>query len=114
MWQPFDCYLLEVAMGFPAVIIDTTSPPRFSRRQRVVLLVLLGAGFMLSVDFSILNVALPEVGAGVGLKSTGLAWITSAYALPAAGFTLVFGRLGDLFGRRRLFLSGLVLLTGAS
>ncbi|TYK45447.1 MFS transporter [Actinomadura decatromicini] len=69
---------------------------------------------MLSVDFSILNVALPEVGAGVGLGVTGLPWITSAYALPAAGFTLLFGRLGDLFGRRRLFVAGLVLLTGAS
>jgi MFS family permease len=93
---------------------SATSPPRFSRRQRGIMLVLLGAGFMLSVDFSILNVALPDVGAGVGLELTGLAWITSAYALPAAGFTLVFGRLADLFGRRRLFLSGLVLLTGAS
>jgi MFS family permease len=105
--------MLEVVMGSPAVI-DTPSPSRFSGRQRVILLVLLGAGFMLAVDFSILNVALPEVGAGVGLGLTGLAWITSAYALPAAGFTLLFGRLADLFGRRRLFLSGVVLLTGAS
>ncbi|WP_233525882.1 MFS transporter [Actinomadura spongiicola] len=87
---------------------------RFSVRDRLVLLVLLGAGFMLSVDFSILNVALPEVGAGVGLGVQGLPWITSAYALPAAGFTLVFGRLADLFGRRRLFFAGMVLLVGAS
>lgn len=101
-------------MGFSALTIDTTSPPRFSSRQRVILLVLLGAGFMLSVDFSILNVALPEAGAGVGLELTELPWITSAFALPAAGFTLLFGRLADLFGRRRLFLSGMVLLTGAS
>ncbi|MGH3241256.1 MAG: MFS transporter, partial [Spirillospora sp.] len=79
-----------------------------------VLFVLLGAGFMLSVDFSILNVALPEVGAGVGLGLTGLPWITSAYALPAAGFTLVFGRVADLFGRRRVFVVGMVLLVGAS
>jgi MFS family permease len=92
----------------------TTSPARISSRQRVILFVLLGAGFMLSVDFSILNVALPAAGAGVGLAVTGLPWITSAYALPAAGFTLLFGRLADLFGRRRLFLSGTVLLTGAS
>jgi MFS family permease len=94
--------------------MGAVSPPRFSRRERVVLLVLLGAGFMLSVDFSILNVALPQAGAGVGLGAADLAWITSAYALPAAGFTLVFGRLADLFGRRRLFLSGMVLLAGAS
>ncbi|MEU5883996.1 MFS transporter [Spirillospora sp. NPDC047279] len=83
-------------------------------RQRLVLFVLLGAGFMLSVDFSILNVALPQVGAGVGLSDTALPWIASAYALPAAGFSLVFGRMGDLFGRRRLFLAGMALLAGAS
>jgi MFS family permease len=83
-------------------------------RQRVVLFVLLGVGFMLSVDFSILNVALPEAGAGVGLDQAGLAWITSAFALPAAGFTLLCGRLGDLFGRRKLLLTGMVLLAGSS
>ncbi|GAA2682468.1 MFS transporter [Nonomuraea recticatena] len=92
----------------------SASPSLITGRQRVILLVLLGAGFMLSVDFSILNVALPEVGAGVGMGLTGLPWITSAYALPAAGFTLLFGRLADLFGRRRLFMSGMILLTLAS
>jgi MFS family permease len=93
---------------------DTTSPARISNKQGLILFVLLGAGFMLLVDFSILNVALPQAGAGVGLGLTGLPWITSAFALPAAGFTLLFGRLADLFGRRRLFLSGTVLLTAAS
>ncbi|MFI1379594.1 MFS transporter [Embleya sp. NPDC020886] len=91
-----------------------TSPPRFTGRQRLILLVLLGAGFMLSADFSILNVALPEVGEGVGLEPPALPWIASAYALPAAGFTLLFGRLADLFGRRLLFLTGIVLLAVAS
>ncbi|WP_433237750.1 MFS transporter [Streptosporangium sp. CA-135522] len=90
------------------------SPPRFTGRQRLILLTLLGAGFMLSADFSILNVALPEVGKGVGLELTALPWIASAYALPAAGFTLLFGRLADLFGRRLLFLAGMVLLAMAS
>ncbi|WP_331769802.1 MFS transporter (plasmid) [Embleya sp. NBC_00888] len=90
------------------------SPPLISGRQRLTLWVLLGAGFMLSVDFSILNVALPKVGEGVGLAATGLPWIASAYALPAAGLTLLFGRMADLFGRRRLFICGMVVLTGAS
>ncbi|GGU07919.1 MFS transporter [Actinomadura citrea] len=93
---------------------ETTSPPRIGGRQRLILLVLLGAGFTLSVDFSILNVALPMAGEGVGLGVDALPWITAAYALPAAGFTLVFGRMADLFGRRRLFLAGMALLTGAS
>jgi MFS family permease len=94
--------------------MTTELQTRFSSRERVVLLVLLGAGFMLSVDFSILNVALPDAGAGVGIGSAGLPWITSAFALPAAGFTLLFGRLGDLFGRRRLFMCGMLLLASAS
>ncbi|GAB3906129.1 MFS transporter [Kibdelosporangium lantanae] len=87
---------------------------RFTPRQRAVLLVLLGAGFMLSVDFSILNVALPEIGAGVSLDVASLPWITTAFVLPAAGFTLVFGRIADLFGRRRVFLAGMWLLVVAS
>lgn len=101
-------------MSAAVVTIDTRRPVVFSGRQQLILLVLLGAGFMLSVDFSILNVALPEVGAGVGLGLAGLPWITAAYALPAAGLTLLCGRLADLFGRRRLFLSGMALLAGAS
>ncbi|GAA1532734.1 MFS transporter [Actinomadura kijaniata] len=92
----------------------TTSPTRFTGKQRVILLVLLGAGFMVSVDFSILNVALPETGAGVGMRVAEYPWITAAYALPSAGFALLFGRLADLFGRRGLFMAGMVLLTGAS
>ena len=87
---------------------------RLTSRERLILFVLLGAGFMLSADFSILNVALPDVGAGVGLGLSGLPWIATAYALPAAGFTLLFGRLADLFGRRKLFLTGMALLIAAS
>lgn len=97
-----------------SVPVATAAPPRLDGRQRLIVFVLLGASFMLSVDFSILNVALPEAGAGVGLSRAELPWITSAYALPAAGFTLVFGRTADLFGRRRLFLAGMVVLAGAS
>ncbi|MEJ3653130.1 MFS transporter [Actinomycetes bacterium KLBMP 9759] len=87
---------------------------RFSGKQRLVLLILLGAGFMVSVDFSILNVALPETGAGVGMAVAAFPWITAAYALPSAGFALLFGRFADLFGRRRLFMASMVVLTVAS
>ncbi|GAA3158104.1 MFS transporter [Nonomuraea salmonea] len=83
-----------------------------SPRHKAVLTLLLGTQFMLTADFSIFNVALPAVGAGVGL--TGLPWVATAYALPAAGFTLLCGRIADLAGRRRMFLAGLVLLCAAS
>ncbi|MER6514373.1 MFS transporter [Nonomuraea sp. NPDC001636] len=100
-------------MSVPVATVEA-APPRLDGRQRLIAFVLLGAGFMLAVDFSILNVALPQTGAGVGLSPAQWPWITSAYALPAAGFTLVFGRTADLFGRRRLFLAGMVVLAGAS
>jgi MFS family permease len=96
------------------VSVEAMSPPRFSGTQRIILLVLLGAGFMVSVDFSILNVALPETGAGIGMEVAQLPWITAAYALPSAGFALLFGRFADLFGRRKLFMASMVVLTVAS
>ena len=85
-----------------------------ARRERLVLAVLLTASFTLAVDFSILNVALPAVGADVGFALEHLQWIATAFALCAAGFTLLFGRIADLFGRRRLFLAGIALLGVAS
>ncbi len=83
-------------------------------RQRLVLVVLLAASFTLAVDFSILNVALPAIGADVGLGLDHLQWIATAFALCAAGFTLSFGRIADIFGRRRMFLSGMAVLGVAS
>jgi EmrB/QacA subfamily drug resistance transporter len=71
---------------------------------------LLTASFTLAVDFSILNIALPTIGADVGFSLDNLQWIATSFALCAAGFTLFFGRIADLFGRRRLFLVGMILL----
>ncbi|GAA5515060.1 multidrug resistance protein Stp [Deinococcus carri] len=79
-------------------------------RERLVLFVLLTASFTLAVDFSILNVALPVIGADVGFSLEHLQWIATSFALCAAGFTLLFGRVSDLYGRRRLFLLGMILL----
>src|SRR4029453_10985960 len=83
-------------------------------RQRLIAVLLLGTNFMLSVDFSILNIALPEVGRAVGLDLANFSWVATAFALPAAGLSLLFGRLGDIYGRRRLFVTGLALLAVAS
>ncbi|MEU6982964.1 MFS transporter [Streptomyces sp. NPDC046324] len=89
---------------------DTPPAARMDGRMRLVLLVLLVAQFMLAVDFSILNVALPVMGEGLGFSLAGLQWIATAFALAAAGFTLLLGRVADLVGRRRLFLVGMALL----
>ncbi|MFC8040806.1 MFS transporter [Paenarthrobacter sp. NPDC057355] len=83
-------------------------------RQRLALVILLAAGFTLAVDFSILNVALPAIGADVGFGLENLQWIATAFALCAAGLTLLFGRVADIAGRRRMFLVGMALLGAAS
>ncbi|MEV0589750.1 MFS transporter [Nonomuraea sp. NPDC050310] len=84
--------------------------PVMTGRQKLILVLLLGSQFMLAIDFSILNVALPVIGEGLGFKLANLQWIATTFALCAAGFTLLFGRVADLFGRRRLFLAGMALL----
>ncbi|MFG3193673.1 MFS transporter [Streptomyces omiyaensis] len=100
------------------VALDTAPAPaprlRMDGRSRLVLVVLLVAQFMLAVDFSILNVALPVIGEGLGFSLGGLQWIATSFALAAAGFTLLFGRLADLLGRRRVFLAGMGVLGAAS
>lgn len=91
------------------VDVAKTAVPMTSR-EKLVLFVLLTASFTLAVDFSILNVALPVIGAEVGFSLEHLQWIATSFALCAAGFTLLFGRVADLYGRRRLFLIGMILL----
>lgn len=93
---------------------QTGDPPAMTPRQRLIAVLLLGTNFMLSVDFSILNIALPEVGRAVGLDLVSLPWVATAFALPAAGLSLLFGRLADLYGRHLLFLLGLALLAASS
>ena len=95
------------------VALDVVAAPASTRmdgRMRLVLLVLLVAQFMLAVDFSILNVALPVIGEGLGFSLAHLQWIATAFALAAAGFTLLFGRVADIVGRRRIFLGGMAVL----
>ncbi|BCJ27250.1 MFS transporter [Actinocatenispora sera] len=102
-------------MSTPALRTAVAAPAnRITGRLRITLVVLLVAQFMLAVDFSILNVALPVIGAGLGFRLAELQWIATTFALSAAGFTLLLGRVGDLVGRRRIFLAGLAVLTAAS
>ncbi|MCX5334192.1 MULTISPECIES: MFS transporter [unclassified Streptomyces] len=88
--------------------------PRLPTRDKLVLCVLCAAQFMVSLDFSVLNVALPALGADLGMSQSALQWAVTAFALPSGGFLLLFGRIGDLYGRRKLFLTGLALFGAAS
>ncbi|MGW6613630.1 MFS transporter [Streptomyces erythrochromogenes] len=87
---------------------------RLSGRARLVLFVLCAAQFMVALDFSVLNVALPVLGEDLGLSRSALQWAVTAFALPSGGFLLLFGRIADLYGRKRLFLTGLVVFGAAS
>ena len=79
-----------------------------------VLAVLAAAQFMVVLDVTIVNVALPDIQADLGFSGAGLQWVISAYTLLFGGFLLLGGRAGDLLGRRRIFMAGLALFTGAS
>jgi EmrB/QacA subfamily drug resistance transporter len=82
---------------------------------RWLALLILCAGFLMIVlDMTIVNVALPSIKNDLGFSQAGLAWVVNAYLIAYAGVLLLAGRLGDLFGRKRIFLIGLVAFTAAS
>ena len=80
----------------------------------LVLVLVCLAQFMVILDATIVNVALPSIQADLGLSESSLQWIVNAYALLFGGFLLLGGRAGDLIGRKRVFLAGLVVFTAAS
>ena len=79
----------------------------------MLLLVCVGQ-FMVVLDISIVNVALPSIQTDLGFSSSSLQWIVNAYTLTFAGFLLLGGRAADLFGRRKMFIAGLAVFTLAS
>jgi EmrB/QacA subfamily drug resistance transporter len=85
-----------------------------SRTRWYALVVLCLGTLMIVLDTTIVNVALPSIRDDLGFSSTSLAWVVNAYLLTFGGFLLLGGRLGDLYGHRRLFLSGIGLFTAAS
>src|SRR5690348_2195238 len=96
-------------------IVIGAEPSRSAGRRRLRgLFAVLLAQFMLILDATVVNVALPAMQSSFELRPASLTWITNAYMIAFGGLLLLFGRLGDLFGRRRIFLGGLVLFTLAS
>jgi len=90
--------------------MNTASDPR---RWQVLALVCT-AFFITILDVSIVNVALPSIRESLGISNSSLQWVITAYAITFGGFLLLGGRAGDLLGRKRLFMVGLVIFAGAS
>src|SRR6185312_3783385 len=94
---------------------DRASHHTLDERKRWWALIVLCLGvLMIVLDTTIVNVALPSIRTDLKFTETSLVWVVNAYMLTFAGFLLLGGRLGDLYGHRRLFLLGLALFTLAS
>ncbi len=85
-----------------------------ARSRWIALMVLCLGTLMIVLDSTIVNVALPSIKRDLGFSQTSLAWVVNGYLLTFGGFLLLGGRLGDVYGHRRLFLAGLSLFTVAS
>src|SRR5687767_10114411 len=85
-----------------------------NRTRWLALIVLCLGDLMIVLDATIVNVALPSIREDLAFSEASLAWVVNAYLLTFGGFLLLGGRLGDLFGQRRLFLAGLTLFSAAS
>lgn len=84
------------------------------RRLGVALVIIASAQLMVVLDGTIVNVALPHIQQALGFSGTGLEWVVNAYALTFGGLLLLGGRAGDILGRRRVFIGGLLLFSAAS
>ncbi|WP_233804631.1 DHA2 family efflux MFS transporter permease subunit [Paraburkholderia sp. HP33-1] len=88
--------------------------PLHDKQRWLALIVLCLGVLMIVLDTTIVNVALPSIAADLGFSQTSLVWVVNAYMLTFGGFLLLGGRLGDLYGHRKLFLFGITLFTLAS
>jgi len=95
-------------------VLRPDAQPAPTRNPWTTFAVVSVAQFMVILDASITNVALPSIGRGLGVGQTDLQWVVNIYVLMFGGFLLLGGRAGDLFGRRRMFMIGLVLFSLAS
>src|SRR5437870_12545825 len=101
---------------YAAAVTSPASPSivPLPRRRWLALVVLCIGLLMIILDQTIVNVALPSIQSALGFSQSSLAWVINAYLIAFGGLLLLAGRLGDLIGRKRIFLIGLALFTTAS
>src|SRR5271166_5920150 len=99
-------------------VMETGAQPAMSldipRAKNIALMLLAMTQFVVVIDASIVNIALPSIGRALQFSQADLSWVVNAYTLTFGGFLLLGGRLADLLGRRRMFMVGLVLFSLAS
>jgi len=105
----------------PATQTDARRPARTGgasadghRKLGLALVLIATAQLMVVLDATIVNVALPDIQKAIGFSGTGLEWVVNAYALTFGGLLLLGGRAGDILGRRRVFIAGIILFSLAS
>jgi EmrB/QacA subfamily drug resistance transporter len=91
-----------------------TEAQDYIQRRWIALILLCFAQFIVVLDASIVNVALPSIGEALAFSQENLPWVVNAYVLTFGGFLLLGGRLADLLGRRRVFIAGLLVVAAAS
>jgi EmrB/QacA subfamily drug resistance transporter len=97
--------------------VRAQSPPSALRnrdRRGVALAIVLGAQLMIILDMTVVNIALPSIASGLRFSAPSLSWVLSAYTLTFGGLLLLGGRAGDILGRRRVFVAGILIFTAAS
>jgi EmrB/QacA subfamily drug resistance transporter len=104
----------EVSTAAAPVAASPSTGSAAPRRLGLALAVIATAQLMVVLDATIVNVALPHIQAALGFSGTNLEWVVNAYALAFGGLLLLGGRSGDLLGRRRVFIAGILLFTLAS
>ena len=98
----------------PKAAASVATPPAPKTLNGAALVLILTAAFMVVLDFSIVNVALPSMQRELGFSASAVQWIVTAYAITFGGLLILGGRSADLFGRRRMFVAGLLVFTAAS
>jgi EmrB/QacA subfamily drug resistance transporter len=98
----------------PAVALRRPGASRARGHPSLALVIMLSAQLMIILDLTVVNIALPHIQAGLHFSTAGLSWVLNAYTLTFGGLLLLGGRAGDILGRRRMFLAGIILFTLAS
>jgi MFS family permease len=101
-------------MAIEEAVVRTWTGRSAAGRRSLALVTICVAQLMVILDASIVNVALPSMRSALDFSSGDLAWVINAYTLAFGGLLLLGGRIGDLFGRRRMFLAGIAIFTAAS